>query len=66
MAGIGNNVHYGEAINPGSIAQLDRSGILHTGAGKNLAAARAPVIVERGGVRFGFLQRMLGLLADQP
>ncbi len=54
--GIANNVHYGEAI-AGSIAQLDRIGILHTGAGKNLAAARAPAVVERGGVRFGFLQR---------
>ena len=40
-----------------SIAQLDRIGILHTGAGQDLAAARAPAIVERGGVRFGFLQR---------
>jgi poly-gamma-glutamate synthesis protein (capsule biosynthesis protein) len=56
VAGIANNVHYGEAINA-SIAQLDRVGIPHTGAGANLAAARAPVIVERGGVRFGFLQR---------
>jgi len=56
VAGIANNVHYGEAINA-SIAQLDRIGIPHTGAGANLAAARAPVIVERGGVRFGFLQR---------
>ena len=56
VVGIANNVHYGEAINA-SIAQLDRIGVLHTGAGKNLAAARAPVIVERAGVRFGFLQR---------
>ena len=56
VVGIANNVHYGEAINA-SIAQLDRIGILHTGAGQNLAAARAPVIVERAGVRFGFLQR---------
>jgi poly-gamma-glutamate synthesis protein (capsule biosynthesis protein) len=56
VAGVANNVHYGAAIN-GSIAQLDRIGVLHTGAGANLAAARAPAIVERGGVRFGFLQR---------
>jgi poly-gamma-glutamate capsule biosynthesis protein CapA/YwtB (metallophosphatase superfamily) len=56
VVGIANNVHYGEAIN-GSIMQLDRIGVLHTGAGKNLAAARAPAIVERAGVRFGFLQR---------
>ena len=32
-------------------------GILHAGAGADLAAARAPVILERGGIRFGFLQR---------
>src|SRR5688572_13959864 len=43
VVGIANNVHYGEAIN-GSIAQLDRIGVHHTGAGKNLAAARAPAI----------------------
>ena len=41
----------------GSIAQLDRLGIAHTGAGADLAAARAPAIVERGGLRVGFLQR---------
>jgi len=56
VAGIANNVHYGEAINA-SIATLDRIGIAHTGAGPNIAAARAPAIVERAGVRFGFLQR---------
>jgi poly-gamma-glutamate synthesis protein (capsule biosynthesis protein) len=56
VVGIANNVHYGEPINA-SVAQLDRIGVLHTGAGGNLAAARAPVIVERAGVRFGFVQR---------
>jgi len=55
--GIANNVNYGEAAITASIAQLDRLGIAHTGAGANLAAARAPVILERAGVRFGFLQR---------
>jgi poly-gamma-glutamate synthesis protein (capsule biosynthesis protein) len=40
-----------------SIARLDELGIAHAGAGANLAAARAPVVLERGGVRFGFLQR---------
>lgn len=54
--GIANNVHYGEAINE-SVAQLDRIGILHAGAGKNLAAARSPAILARAGIRFGFLQR---------
>src|SRR5207237_9131613 len=46
-----------EAAILGAIARLDELGILHTGAGANLAAARAPAIVERSGKRFGFLQR---------
>ena len=55
--GIANNVNYGAAAIAGSIARLDEVGIAHTGAGINRAAARAPAIVERGGRRFGFLQR---------
>jgi poly-gamma-glutamate capsule biosynthesis protein CapA/YwtB (metallophosphatase superfamily) len=55
--GIANNVHYGDANIKASIACLDRLGILHAGAGADLAAARAPAVLERGGVRFGFLQR---------
>jgi len=57
VVGIANNVHYGEAAIMSSIAHLDELGILHTGAGPNLAAARAPVVVERAGIRYGFLQR---------
>ena len=55
--GIANNVHYGEAAITASIARLDQLGILHVGGGANLAAARAPAILERNGLRFGFLQR---------
>ena len=55
--GIANNVNYGEAAIKSSIARLDELGISHTGAGSNRAAARAPAIIERGGVRVGFLQR---------
>src|SRR2546429_634115 len=55
--GIANNVHYGEAVITASIARLDQLGIRHVGAGANLAAARAPAILERDGIRFGFLQR---------
>src|SRR6516165_984341 len=40
-----------------SIARLDELGIAHTGAGANQSLARAPVILMRDGVRFGFLQR---------
>jgi len=49
-----NNVHAYEGI-PVSLAHLDRLGVLHTGAGKDYAQAHAPVILERGGVRFGLL-----------
>ena len=55
--GIANNVNYGEAAILGSIARLDQLGIVHTGAGADREAARAPAIVVRDGVRFGFLQR---------
>jgi poly-gamma-glutamate capsule biosynthesis protein CapA/YwtB (metallophosphatase superfamily) len=55
--GIANNVNYGEAAIMASIARLDQLGIGHTGAGASRAAAYAPAILERDGVRFGFLQR---------
>jgi len=55
--GIANNVNYGDAEITGSIARLDQLGIAHTGAGANRVAARAPVILERDGRGFGFLQR---------
>src|SRR5579863_3522873 len=55
--GLANNVNYGAAAILGSIAQLDRLGIAHAGAGENRAAARTPAIVERAGLRFGFVQR---------
>nr|WP_315381198.1 CapA family protein [uncultured Sphingomonas sp.] len=38
-----------------TIAELDRLGIAHAGAGANLAAALQPAIVERGGRRIGLL-----------
>jgi len=57
VVGIANNVNYGEAAIIASIARLDALGIAHTGAGANAPAARAPVIVERNGIRYGFLQR---------
>jgi poly-gamma-glutamate capsule biosynthesis protein CapA/YwtB (metallophosphatase superfamily) len=57
VVGIANNVHYGDANIKASITRLDELGILHAGAGADLAAARAPVMLERSSVRFGFLQR---------
>jgi poly-gamma-glutamate capsule biosynthesis protein CapA/YwtB (metallophosphatase superfamily) len=55
--GIANNVNYGAANIMASIARLDQIGILHTGAGRDLAAARAPAIIARNGVRVGIVQR---------
>ena len=55
--GLANNVNYGAAAITGSIERLDRLGVAHAGAGADLATARAPAIVERGGLRAGFLQR---------
>jgi len=55
--GLANNVNYGEAAIMASIARLDELGIAHTGAGANRALARAPAILSRDGVRFGFVQR---------
>jgi poly-gamma-glutamate synthesis protein (capsule biosynthesis protein) len=55
--GIANNVNYGDAAITASIRRLDALGIPHTGAGADVAAARAPAIVRCGDVRFGFLQR---------
>jgi poly-gamma-glutamate capsule biosynthesis protein CapA/YwtB (metallophosphatase superfamily) len=55
--GLANNVNHGAAAILGSVATLDRLGIAHTGAGADLAAARAPAVLERGGLHVGFLQR---------
>ena len=57
VVGIANNVNYGEAAIQSSIARLDELKIPHTGAGADRTAARAPVVIEKNGVRFGFLQR---------
>jgi len=57
VVGNANNVNYGAEAIHSSLAELDRLGIAHVGAGPNRGEARAPVILERGGMRFGFLQR---------
>jgi poly-gamma-glutamate capsule biosynthesis protein CapA/YwtB (metallophosphatase superfamily) len=55
--GLANNVNYGDAAITASIAQLDRLGIAHCGAGLNRAAATRPAIVQCHDLRIGFLQR---------
>ena len=54
--GCANNVTFGAEAVMATVALLDDMGIAHTGAGADRDAARAPAIVERDGVRFGFLQ----------
>jgi poly-gamma-glutamate capsule biosynthesis protein CapA/YwtB (metallophosphatase superfamily) len=56
VVGVANNVAYGPANILQSLAVLDANGIAHTGAGANLDEAHRPAIVERKGVRIGFLQ----------
>lgn len=55
--GIANNVNYGAENISASIARLDQIGILHTGAGADLAAARTPALIVRNGLRVGVVQR---------
>jgi poly-gamma-glutamate synthesis protein (capsule biosynthesis protein) len=55
--GTANNVNYGSDAIQHSLRELDRLGIAHTGSGANHAAAHAPAIIERNGLRFGLLQR---------
>lgn len=59
FCGVGNanNQNYGaEAINA-SNARLDALGIAHAGTGRTSAEALAPFVVEKRGVRVGFVQR---------
>jgi poly-gamma-glutamate capsule biosynthesis protein CapA/YwtB (metallophosphatase superfamily) len=56
VVGVANNVAYGRENIRKSLAVLDANGIIHTGGGANLEEAHKPAIVERKGVRFGFLQ----------
>jgi poly-gamma-glutamate synthesis protein (capsule biosynthesis protein) len=56
VVGVANNVAYGRQNILKSLSVLDANGIRHTGGGANLDEAHRPAIVERNGVRFGFLQ----------
>ncbi|QIG99401.2 MULTISPECIES: CapA family protein [unclassified Bradyrhizobium] len=50
-----SNVAYPASAAVASVKALDSVGILHCGVGETLAEARKPVIIEKNGVRFGFL-----------
>lgn len=55
--GNANNVNYGAPAIRSSLDRLDALGLPHTGTGINREAAAEPVILERDGIRYGFLQR---------
>lgn len=55
--GLANNVNYGAEAITELIANLDRLGVAHTGAGVSDAAARAPAVIERKATKIAFLQR---------
>jgi poly-gamma-glutamate synthesis protein (capsule biosynthesis protein) len=56
VVGVANNVASGRDNIMKNLAVLDANGILHAGAGRNIAEAHQPAIVTRKGVRIGFLQ----------
>jgi poly-gamma-glutamate capsule biosynthesis protein CapA/YwtB (metallophosphatase superfamily) len=56
IVGVANNVAYGRGNILETMKLLDANGILHVGAGRNLEEAHKPVIVERKGIKIGFLQ----------
>jgi poly-gamma-glutamate synthesis protein (capsule biosynthesis protein) len=55
--GNANNVNYGADAIESSLACLDQAGIPHAGTGLNRKQARAPVVVDGKGLKFGLLQR---------
>lgn len=56
VVGVANNVASGRDNILKSLAVLDAGHIGHTGAGRNIDEAHQPAIVERKGVKIGFLQ----------
>ncbi len=56
VVGVANNVASGRANILKSLGVLDANGIRHAGAGRNIDEAHQPAIVERKGVKIGFLQ----------
>lgn len=69
VVSLANNhlMDYGEEGLLDTLATLDAAGIAYFGAGRNLAEARKPAIVERDGIRIAFLGYFfLGLRNIEP
>src|SRR5262245_53569133 len=56
VVGVANNVAYDRKNILDTLLVLDANGIVHTGGGRNIVDAHKPAIVERKGVKIGFLQ----------
>jgi poly-gamma-glutamate capsule biosynthesis protein CapA/YwtB (metallophosphatase superfamily) len=65
VVGVANNVASGRANILKSLGVLDANGIRHAGAGKNIDEAHRPAIIERKGVKIGFLQYTARWYQDQ-
>lgn len=57
VIGNANNQNYGAEAILASNRRLNELGIAHAGTGANKSAARAPAIIERNGLKIGFIQR---------
>lgn len=54
--GVANNVTYPWQALLRSLEVLDKAGIAYTGGGNNITEAHRPVILEKNGLRVGFIQ----------
>ena len=57
VVSLANNVNYGHDAILKSIEELDKVGLMHTGAGANKDQAIKPVVLESQGIKIGFLAR---------
>lgn len=57
VVGNANNVNIGHEAIRASLSELDRLQLRYVGAGLDDTSARSPLVVDRDGVRYGFLQR---------
>jgi len=56
VVGVANNVAYDRNNILETLRVLDANRIIHTGGGRNIEEAHRPAIIERKGVKIGFLQ----------
>jgi poly-gamma-glutamate synthesis protein (capsule biosynthesis protein) len=56
VVGVANNVAYGRENILKTLEVIDEQGIAYLGAGRNIEEAHRPAIVERKGIKIGFLQ----------